>query len=344
MNALPRRALLTGLGTVALGGVIGASPALQGPAAAAPSLVDAAAPGSGHVVRGYPNPGLDTGHATPQLARLIIPYFQDKTARDVDKLLTHFSRERLSYTDATVGASFRSWAQLRGFYESVLPSAGPDAISYPTRVIGDEHSAMILFTDSPQYFGGEVIIIAPVDFHHGKITREADYRDGRHFGQDRIGALRTPIAQWPVDYGENPRHEQTAPTLRRVIAALHATFTDNAAASAAALFTSDAVFEDLTLHLRLAGQQAIGGFLQRALPSLPYGSGTQVRHTVGGRMGGGYEWVNRAAKNDQPQVWQGVIALELDARAKISRLTAVWDGALMDHDTLTALLATTIER
>jgi hypothetical protein len=46
------------------------------------------------------------------------------------------------------------------------------------------------------------------------------------------------------------------------------------------------VLEDLTLHTAIVGRQSIAAYLARALPSLPYGQGAQVRHVVGGAAGG----------------------------------------------------------
>lgn len=176
------------------------------------------------------------------------------------------------------------------------------------------------------------------------MIREVDYWDGRHPGTALTDSIRTPIDRWPANYGENLVHSQASPVLRHAVAALHRGFSNNDAAAATALFTSDAVFEDLTLHLRLAGPLAIAGFLKRALPYLPYGLHTTVRHTVGSAQGGGYEWVNNRAKTEPVlKVWQGIIALELDQHAKISRFTTVWDGALMKDNTLLRLLETTIE-
>ncbi len=40
----------------------------------------------------------------------------------------------------------------------------------------------------------------------------------------------------------------------------------------------------------------------------------------------------------------GVIALELDRQARISRLTTIWDGSLVDNAAITTLLAATIEQ
>jgi len=55
--------------------------------------------------------------------------------------------------------------------------------------------------------------------------------------------------------------------------------------------------------------------------------------------GGGYEWRKKGAVVDH-----GVIALELDGQARISGLTSLWDGSLVDDATIAALLAATIER
>jgi hypothetical protein len=66
--------------------------------------------------------------------------------------------------------------------------------------------------------------------------------------------------------------------------------------------------------------------------------GTSIRHVVGGTPGGGYEW-----KKPGAQVDHGVIALELDRQAQISRLTTVWDGSLVDDATITTMLAATVE-
>jgi hypothetical protein len=43
-------------------------------------------------------------------------------------------------------------------------------------------------------------------------------------------------------------------------------------------------------------------------------------------QGGGYEWKKKGATVDH-----GVIALELDQQARISRLTTIWDGSLLDN-------------
>jgi hypothetical protein len=127
--------------------------------------------------------------------------------------------------------------------------------------------------------------------------------------------------------------------LRGVASALVNALSTGDTAAAAALFTTDAAFDDLTLHTSIIGQPAIRGFLDRSRALLPYGLGTAIRHTVGSARGGGYEWLKKGA-----QVDHGVVALELDDQARITRLTTVWDGSLVDNATLGTLLGTTIEQ
>jgi hypothetical protein len=141
-----------------------------------------------------------------------------------------------------------------------------------------------------------------------------------------------------TDFGEATVGKQTPAALRDVVSALSHAFTTADPTAAADLFTTDATFDDLTLHLTLTGRPAIQGFLQRSLAHLPYGAGASVRHTVGNAQGGGYEWI----RPDGP-VQQGVIALELN-QSRITKLTTVWDGSRIDDPTFTALLNTTLER
>jgi len=165
-----------------------------------------------------------------------------------------------------------------------------------------------------------------------------DYWDGRQFTIAATQQLRALTAQFPTEFGEHEVPEQAPPVLQQVTAALSSALAAGDAAAAAALFTNDATFEDLTLHATMVGQQAIGGFLDRAAALLPYGPGTSVRHVVGTAQGGGYEWRNSGAT-----VPNGIIALELDTQARISGLTTIWDGSLVTDPALTTTLQATIE-
>jgi hypothetical protein len=196
---------------------------------------------------------------------------------------------------------------------------------------------MVLFVDSPEMFGNELRIIAPIDFRDGKIVREVDYWDGRHFGTAATEAIRMSPGQFATDFGESTVGEQSSAALQDVAAALSHAFATGDPAAAAALFTTDATFEDLTLHVSVTGRPAIQAFLTRSAGLLPYGLGTSVRHTVGSAQGGGYEWLRRGAPVDH-----GVVALEL-RRSRITRFTTVWDGSMVDDATLGALLTSTVE-
>ncbi|QRP44119.1 hypothetical protein [Amycolatopsis sp. FDAARGOS 1241] len=98
------------------------------------------------------------------------------------------------------------------------------------------------------------------------------------------------------------------------------------------------MFEDVPAQLYLVGPAAITRFLSSARDLLPYARpGSAGCHTLGGALGGGYEWASGGPVPD------GVTALELDARGLITRATAVWDGSFADDATLAALSQTAVE-
>jgi hypothetical protein len=216
-----------------------------------------------------------------------------------------------------------------------MPTWPDTARSYATRIIGDENSAIVEFTDSPELFGHEIRAIAAVDFRDGLIVREVDYWDGRHFGIDAVNALRTPDAQFPATYGEQYIAERSSPALRRVVDRLCAAL---AAGDTTGLFAEDAVFEDLALHAAFAGTLAIAAYVNRAYTRLPYGVGSTVRRTLGSGRGGGYEWIGNGFVGSH-----GIIAIELDAADRITRFTATWDASRLDDAALATLLADTLE-
>jgi len=257
-----------------------------------------------------PDPVLDTSHATPEVVELVVSAFRDKTDRDVDAFMAHFSQRHLSYTDGTLGAKYATWSELRAVFAQFMPAWPSTIRSYPTRIIGDARSAMAVFVDSPEMFGHEIRIIAPIDFRGGKILREVDYWDGRHFGSDATGAIRNPPGQFATDFGEGSVGEQSPAVLRRVVSALATAFAAGDAPAASALFTTDAVFEDLTLHAAVVGQPAIAGFLDRARDVLPYCLGTSIRHVVGSAQGE-REYVQRIGRLLRPTQGKRALIYEL---------------------------------
>jgi hypothetical protein len=140
---------------------------------------------------------------------------------------------------------------------------------------------MVVFFDSPEMFGHELRIVAPIDLRGREIVREVDYWDGRHFGIAATQAIRTPPGQFVTDFGEGTVGEQSPAALRTVAGALANALAVGDAAAASALFTMDATFEDLTSHTTVVGQPAIQGLLNRSRPLLPYGLGTSIRRIVG---------------------------------------------------------------
>jgi ketosteroid isomerase-like protein len=306
-------------------------------AAGTAAVADGASPAPATADR-VPVAALDAGHATPEVRRLITAAFRDRSSRDPDLYLSHFSQREAIYSDGTLGSQFTTWAAIKAVFEQFMPTWSPTARSYPVRILGDARGAMVLYVNSPEVFGTEMRVIMPIDFQDGKIVRAVDYWDGRHFGSVATAQVRVPPSRFPAELGEGAVGEHASAELRRVVSALVAAFTARDIAAATALFTVDGTVEDLALHTTIVGRPAIHGYLGRALSLLPYGQGTSIRHVVGNARGGGYEWTRTGA-----EVERGVVALELDEQARISRLTTVWDGSLVDDAKLTKLMQAAIE-
>ncbi len=227
---------------------------------------------------------------------------------------------------ATSGRRISRW---RNVFHRFLPSARPDALSYPLRIVGDEHSAVVEFEDTPALFGRELRILGSVTFDaKGRIVRWIDYWDGR--SAERKTQM---TASYPKDFHDGVVN--AAPQIVHTANALQKAFASGDAATATAMFSFDAVYEDMAAHTRLVGQLQIGRYLRRALAEVPYGRGASVAHVVGGKMGGGYEW--HAAPSAAP-MRRGNTALELDADGKITRFTTIYDSGLLPYDRYRALV------
>ncbi len=64
-------------------------------------------------------------------------------------------------------------------------------------------------------------------------------------------------------------------------------------------------------------------------------------HVVGGDMGGGYEW--QAAPAYRTTVRRGITAIAVNQDGTISRVTTVWDGAMMPDADIRALMTLSLE-
>jgi hypothetical protein len=153
--------------------------------------------------------------------------------------------------------------------------------------------------------------------------------------------MRTPADKFPTDFKEASAANNASEMIREVAGKLHAAMASNDAMGAAALFSSDAVYEDMTLHTQVLGRLAIERYLGRSLAKLPAGVGSSLLHVVGGDMGGGYEW--QAAPAYRTTVRRGITAIALDHDGKITRVTTVWDGAMISDADIQALMTLSLE-
>jgi hypothetical protein len=265
----------------------------------------------------------DTSHATEKAAQIFRGFFTAKSAHDPGALMTYFAPDPVLYIDASSGNQWPTHQSLTDVFQRFLPNAQPDALSYPLRIVGDEHSAVVEFEDTPALFGKELRILGSVTFDdQGRVVRWIDYWDGR--SSERKTQI---LPSYPTDFHD--KVVNASPKIIRAAGALQQAFTSGDAAAATAMFSFDAVYEDMAAHTRLVGQLQIGRYLGRALAQVPYGRGASVAHVVGGDMGGGYEWL--AASAAAP-MRRGNTELELDADGKITRFVTVYDSGLLPDD------------
>ncbi|MDH6221906.1 hypothetical protein [Streptomyces pseudovenezuelae] len=283
------------------------------------------------------NPPLDRSHTTDGVVRRLVGLYAAKSRHDVEATTSHFHRPRLTYIDAAFNGYSPSWQPYHDYFAYVMPTWPASAVSYPTRIIGDSRSAVVMFTDTPGMFGNEMRVIAAMDFVDGKVTRQIDYSDGRHYGVAAAAAYRNPTPL-PAQWGEQFVHSTPPRLLTRTLTALHDALTAAEADAVARLFTTEGIYEDRTLHLSVAGPLAIRRSLADVLRMLPCTQQTSVRHTVGSEQGGALERSNPGA-----QVDRDIIAVELDHQGSIQRLTTVCDGSFVSDADIRRMLATTIE-
>ena len=264
----------------------------------------------------------DVTHASPDVAKTLQAFFVAKSTHRAADMMTHFNKDGVLYIDASSGNSWPSWESLDKIFSGMMPKAVPAALSYPVRIYGDRHSALVAFTDTPELFGKELRVLGAVSFDDkGRIIRWIDYWDGRS------SQRKTAIGpNYPADFHDDVGNAtgRIADTAQR----LQAAFAAGDAKAAAAMFSNDAVYEDMALHSQVLGRLAIERQLARVLPKAPFGPGASVAHVVGADAGGGYEW---HAAPGSPQR-RGNTAIELDRKGQITRLTIVYDSGLFADD------------
>ena len=286
----------------------------------------------------YPNV-VDTSHATPDAAAFFKSYFTAKSEHKPVPTTDHFSEAHLTYIDAALGWPFYSKKGMTDLFENYMPKWPAAGLSYPTRISGDTHSTLVAFTDTPELFGGEIRILAAIDFKDGKIVRWIDYWDGRSFGAEAAAKMRTTPDKFPANFDYDVASDGASAKIKDAAQKLSAAFAAGDAKAADALFSNDAIYADRALRTVILGKQAIGKYLTRVLATVPYGKGAKLVHIVGSDQGGGYEWVNADGS-----VKRGIIAIDLNSTGQIERLNTTWDNGVMSDADLQALVLLSIEK
>jgi len=256
------------------------------------------------------------------LATTLERFFATKTSADVDGTMSYFAPDLVTYTDATLGWDFDSFRALRNVFEQYMPGWKPPARSYATAILSNDVSALIHMVDTPELFGGELRILAAVDFRDGKIIRWVDYWDAAPYDDELYVKFRTPDAHFPRDLKDAEVPTQAAPELVAVTTALQQAFAVGDVPGAADLLHTDVVFADMSLRAQLIGRIETARYLGRVLADVPYGRSSSLRHVVGGTAGGGFEWT--AGPDHGGLV--GITALELDTDGLITKVTSVYDS------------------
>jgi hypothetical protein len=220
---------------------------------------------------------IDVSHAAKQVATTLTGFFNAKSSKSVDGTMSFFAESPVYY-DAILGWAFPNRDALKSVLEQYMPTWG-DGLSYPTRIIGDKHSAIVFFTDTPELFGEEIHTIGSVTFNdQGKVTRWADYWDARSWNPDHLKSVQTPEDKFPNLSYDVPQN--ASKKIIDVSNKMNTALANNDYKVASELFAYESVYEDMTLHTQIQGQAAIEQFFQRASQELPYGSGSTVRYVV----------------------------------------------------------------
>ena len=276
--------------------------------------------------------------STSPLPAVLDAFFETKTARDVEGTMSYFSPNLEAYIDATLGWDLDNYDTLKAVFEQYMPNWAPPARSYASKMLGGETSALVYMVDTPELFGGELRILAAIDFADGKIVRWIDYWDSSAFDTALYDQLRVPADSFPRDFKDARVPTRAAPELVGAATALQQAFAAADASAAGGLMHIDVVLVDMALRTQVIGRIETVRYLERVLGQVPYGHSSNLRHIVGGRGGGGFEWT---AGPDTDWL-AGITAVELDADGLITAITSVYDSRQIDPDRRSALLAASV--
>jgi len=277
----------------------------------------------------------DVSHTTKDQAELMYSFFIAKSRHEVKNTINFFSKDMATYTDATLGWPIDGYEALHKMFSQYMPKWPETGLSYPTRIIGGNGSVIVGFNDTPDLFGDEIRALGAIDFKDGKIVRWVDYWDSRSFNTDLFFKLKTSKENFPTDFKESVVGENASKKMIYLCTQLQNAFSNNNAQAIADLFSYDAAYEDMSLRTQLLGKTEIIKYLTKALPKMPFGKGSKLRHVLGNDLGGGFEWIGSAIT----QVKTGITAIELDDKGLITRLTIVYDSRNLDDKKLLNLVS-----
>lgn len=278
-------------------------------------------------------PQADTAPAS-ELPALLGKFFETKTACDVDGTMAYFAPDMAAYIDATLGWDFDSYAALKAVFDQYMPNWAPPARSYASKILAGRDSALVHMVDTPELFGGELRILAAVDFADGKIVRWVDYWDSTAYDTGLYNQFRAPVGSFPADLKDAQVQTRADPELIKAATALHHAFAAADPSAAAAAMHADVVLADMALRTQVIGRIETTLYLERVLERVPYGHASTLRHIVGGRNGGGFEWTAGPGAGR----FGGITALELDTDGLITAITSVYDSRQIDPASKRSLL------
>ena len=265
----------------------------------------------------------------PEAAQLLTDFFEAKNSHDVEATMQFISPDLSVYADVTLGWELNGYDALREVWAQYMPTWG-EGRSYPTAILGavskGHGSAVVHFTDTSELFGAEMRVAAAVDISRGKITRWADYWDSAIFSAAKFAEHKLPDPDIPV-------------ALRSAAAVSAARLDETAARLAAAisvgdmnevgrLVSYDAIYEDRAVRVKIEGRSSVLRYLERSAPINPFGIGLLRGHTVGGSLGGAFEW----GRTDGHAVKNGITTVWLDRDGSITHVVTTWDSRILRDD------------
>jgi ketosteroid isomerase-like protein len=265
----------------------------------------------------------------PDAAQLLTDFFEAKNSHDVDATMQFISPDLSVYADVTLAWELNGYDALREVWAQYMPTWG-DGRSYPTAILGavskGDGSVVVHFTDTSELFGAEMRVAAAVDINRGKITRWADYWDSGNYSATKFGEHRLPDPEVPL-------------ALRSSAAVCAARLDETAARLATAvsvgdmnevgrLMSYDATYEDRAVRVKIEGRSPVLRYLERSAPINPFGCGLDRGHTVGGPLGGAFEW----ARTDGHAVKNGITTVRLDREGSITHVVTTWDSRNLRDD------------